>query len=159
LYRLIHPDGEGLTLKEAAIELDISVQTIHERYNTIERNFPEPILVLEYIKKTFKGNAKDIKHIYAGYKRFAEVKDLDFSLSIEDLEEIIQCPCIECEGEPIRDVVNFKTGNRFKCHHLGRFDTLIGYEYINCYPICAKCLDNRCPRAIGLSARKGKYER
>ena len=149
LYQLFHPNGKGYAPADIAIELNISVQGVYKMLKTMRQNYPKAFIFEEIDERLRKG-AKDIKHVYDGYKRIAKTKELDWGLSMEDLEEIVQLPCYECEGEPTKTAVNLKTGNKFKYHHLGRFDTQAGYTYVNCKSVCESCIkkDGYIPRSL-----------
>lgn len=128
LYRLISPDGEGLTHKKAAERLGISKQAFHKRYKIMKRDFEEAFMY-ENVEGHIVRDANEINNIYNGYKRIAKSKGIDWNLSLEGLEEIIRLPCYECEnGEPTRDAYNFEQGRRFKVNHLGRWDIQAPYN-------------------------------
>lgn len=140
LYKLIHPNGKGLTPQEAASKLNVTERSVYKMLKGMKEKY-QNAFIFEDIDKRLRKGAKDITHIFDGYKRIAKTKELDFTLSVEDLEEIVQLPCYECEAEPKKTAVNLKTGNKFKYHHLGRFDTKVGYIYINCKSVCKSCIE------------------
>lgn len=139
LYVLISPDGLGLTKKKAAERLGISKQAFHKRYKIMKRDFEEAFMY-ENVEELIVGDTNEIKNIYNGYVRFAKSKDIDWNLSLEELEETIRNSCNVCGEEPIREAYNFELGRRFKVNHLGRVDISKPYQYDNCYPICGKCI-------------------
>ena len=138
LFKLLHPNEGGLTLIEAAETLGISIQAVHKMYDLMKKQHPDAF-AYEIFEERQIGGASDIQHVYIGYKKFANIKGREFTLTIEDVEEILQLPCYGSECEPILPTVNTKTGNKFRRHHLSRFDTSSGYTYVNSKSICSKC--------------------
>ena len=158
LYKLIHPDYAGLTLEEAADILGIHIRSAQQRMANMRERCPQAFNYENYIKKE-EENINDIQAIYKGYLSQAKVKDIEWNLTIEEVEEIIQLECYQCGRKPTmglgvapgfycdsseqRVAYNHKTGYKFAYSRLWRYDVTKGFDYVNCVAICWSCLRRR----------------
>jgi len=154
LYKLIHPDFGDMTIEEAAKQLNISIRAAYRRIKRLKERCSEAFRFEEFIKKE-EENINSIESIYIGYKTIAIKRDLEFTISLEDMVEIIQLECFVCGQHPSnanreypKVAYNHKTGYKFPYNHLWRYDVTKGYTYINCVPICSKCIERRKNNAI-----------
>jgi hypothetical protein len=163
LYKLIHPDYVGLTLAEAASELDISVRAAQYRLANMRKTHPNAFNYEKFIEKE-EENISDITQIYKGYRNKAISNDIEWNLTIDDVEQIIQLECHICHKNPTmglgiapgfycdngvqRTAYNHKKGYKFTYHRLWRYDITKGFNYINCVSICWRCLRRRRLRDI-----------
>ena len=146
LYRLIHPDFEGLTLEEAANRLGIGLRAVQQLKRRMKNLFPEAfryeeqfvaimkekkVRSFESIVKGFKGNVK-VWSKYTGH-------EIPYELTDDELYSLITLPCCICNHEPYRSGVT-KEGNIFRYNYLRLGDYEKGYTYLNCYPLCWGCL-------------------
>lgn len=158
IYELIHPDFGDMTVEEAAKQLNISISAAYRRIKRLKERCPESFNFEDFIKKE-EENINNVKNIYAGYKTKAAVKGLEFTISLEDMIEIIQLECFGCGWMPSMELeavpgfiatnnkkrcaYNHKTGYKFPYHRLWRYDVTKGYTYINCVPMCSRCIIRR----------------
>ncbi|KKL56094.1 hypothetical protein LCGC14_2248850 [marine sediment metagenome] len=158
LYKLIHPDYAGFTLVEAADILGIHLRSAQQRVANMRKTHPQAFDYEKFIKKE-EENIYDIQAIYKGYLSQAKVKDIEWNLTIEELEAIIQLDCHVCgkynkinlgntpgfhaNSSIRRTAYNHKTGQKFAYHRLWRFDVTKGYDYVNCVSICWRCIRRR----------------
>jgi hypothetical protein len=80
--------------------------------------------------------------IFGSYKKRAEEKHRNFSLTEEQFRDLIFQNCYYCESPPS----NFRNYKRhkgidyvFKYNGIDRIDSSLGYIENNCVPCCAKC--------------------
>jgi len=149
IYELIHPDFEGLTIKDAAKKLGISLDSAYNRLSIMRKNHPEAFKFEKFDEK-LKGNAKNIEYIYNGYKAKAVASNLEFTITLDDFINVVQLECFVCNQHPSRAnrerprmAYYDKTGYKFPYNHLWRYDVTKGYTYINCVPMCSKCIERR----------------
>jgi len=149
IYELIHPDFGDMTVEEAAKELGITIRAAYRRIERMRERNPAAFRFEEFIKKE-EEYINSIENIYAGYKTIAAKRGLEFMISLEDMVEIIQLECSVCGQHPSRAnrehpkiAYNDKTGYKFPYNHLWRYDVTKGYTYINCVPMCSKCIERR----------------
>lgn len=87
-----------------------------------------------------------VNSMYSAYKESAKNRKIEFNLSGEDFQKLINLNCIYCGQEP--EERNYKTydksGNEKepytgKVNGIDRIDSSKGYEIDNCVPCCKKC--------------------
>lgn len=158
IYKLIHPEFGNMTIEEAAKELNITIRAAYSRIERMRESNPIAFRFEKFIKKE-EEHINSIESIYAGYKAVAAKRNLEFTISLEDMVEIIQLECSVCgyisplglesapgftaTNEEKQYAYNHKTGYKFPYNHLWRYDVTKGYTYINCVPICSKCAERR----------------
>lgn len=100
----------------------------------------------EKLKKHVKGKpahnkvdifCKESKIILQTYKFWAKKRNLNFKLSLEELQYLIMQPCKYC-GLKLSNQKNTKKGI-FKYNGIDRWDNSIGYEKENCLTCCNHC--------------------
>jgi len=101
IYKLIHPDFSNLSVEDAADVLGISFSSAYRRIKRIRSKYPEAFR----FEKELKGY-HNVNNIYAGYKRIAKTKGRKFSITINDLIEIIRVDCFFCGYRPIMRIVS-----------------------------------------------------
>ena len=91
-------------------------------------------------------NQKGLRHfLYASYKRNAKRRNIDFNLTFEEFNKIIQQNCYYCNNEPSHPTEKIlkERGNinepSFAYNGIDRLDNELGYNIDNCVPCCSKC--------------------
>lgn len=91
IYKLIHPEFGNLSVREAADILGINETSAYERIRRMRRKYPEAF--------RFKKELKDyhnVNNIYEGYRKIAKRKERKFTITLDDLIEIIRMDCFFC---------------------------------------------------------------
>ena len=78
-------------------------------------------------------NRNDVNQIILGYKRHAEAKGREFSLTYEQVKEIIEKPCTYC------GVSHSNKKRDYVYNGMDRYDNAKGYIYGNVLPCCIIC--------------------
>jgi 5-methylcytosine-specific restriction endonuclease McrA len=100
----------------------------------------------ERMKALHKGNVNKnaaFDAIVRDYKRGAKARGLEFSLTVEQIKELIQQRCFYCCCSPSK--VRDRNGKHiFKesvmiYNGIDRVDNNVGYVYNNCVPCCEEC--------------------
>ena len=140
VYKLVHPDLGGLSLKEAAGRLHITEEAARSRLKRMKEAYP---YAFRWENMDLKKSPRvgTLKAIYGGYKASATKHNTEFTLTKEDVYEIIQLPCAVCDKEP-RDEAVTEDGNYFKHNYLRRISRASGYTYLNTEPVCPRHSDN-----------------
>lgn len=88
----------------------------------------------------YPGNVSAILRLYAGYKRGASVRNLDFDLGLEEFKTITQQPCYYC-GIPPRQVIHTAHSKLISYTHNGidRINNEVGYVKGNIVACCTIC--------------------
>jgi len=158
LYKLIHPDYAGLILEEAAAILGITVGSARRRLNNMRERCPQAFNFEKFINKE-ERNISSITQIYKGYRNKAISKGIEWNLTQNEVESIIQLECHVCgkynkinlgntpgfhaNSNIRRTAYNHKTGQKYAYHRLWRYDVTKGFDYVNCVAICWRCLRRR----------------
>jgi hypothetical protein len=81
-----------------------------------------------------------ISKIYKQYRTGAKSRNYDFSLTLDDIVDIIFNNCYYCNGEPSNKCVLSYDTDRY-CYYNGidRIDNTKGYNLDNIVPCCHKC--------------------
>ena len=87
-----------------------------------------------------------INSMFTAYKESAKTRKIEFNLSGEDFQKLINLNCVYCGQEPEeRKLKTYdKSGNEKepytgKVNGIDRVDNSKGYEINNCVPCCKKC--------------------
>lgn len=94
----------------------------------------------ELAKKRMLPDNMGVKNqIILGYKRHAKDRNIDFSLSYDEVDNIINKNCFYCGDKPnnIKITKNCKDG--YPYNGIDRLDSNKGYIKENCVPCCKKC--------------------
>lgn len=100
------------------------------------------------IKKRLKNKSLENhggikRHIYMSYLKRAKEKNLEFSLSFNELIDLLQQNCTYCGAEPISTGEGYCKGNKidgeFKKNTIDRIDSLKGYSKDNVVCACNTC--------------------
>lgn len=76
------------------------------------------------------------------YKRSAQRKNHEFSLSVEDFRRLTSSNCYYCGVKPYRKRSNGRTKHSTYIYNgIDRVDNSIGYTLSNCVPCCFVCND------------------
>jgi len=173
VYKLVHPDFEGLTIAQAAERLGITESSARRRLNNMREDFPEAFRFEKFDNQKVAGMS-NIAQIYGGYKAKATNQGLEFTLTQDDVKELIQLECFNCGYLPNNSyavddyddnydhfnsefagmsIVNpseynkwaydEETGYRFPYNHLWRYDVSKGFTYDNVITLCTKCIQKR----------------
>lgn len=86
-----------------------------------------------------KSKLSPLKTLYGNYKRGAEQRYLDFDLSIEEFQEIINKNCYYCDSEPMQFLKKEQARHGIVYNGIDRKDNEIGYILENCVPCCKFC--------------------
>ena len=88
----------------------------------------------------YPGNVSAIIRLYAGYKKGASVRNLDFKLDIEEFKAITQQPCYYC-GIPPQQVIHTAHSKIISYTHNGidRINNGVGYVKGNVVACCTIC--------------------
>ena len=87
----------------------------------------------------------NIHSLFLSYKRGAENRDIEFSLSEVFCEKLFKSDCIYCGNKPMRERKIHKNQNDpernfgFKFNGIDRKDNSKGYTIENCVPCCTYC--------------------
>lgn len=149
LYKLIHPDFDGLSVKEAAAHLNINCRTVYALIDRMKHDFPYAFRfekvwtrIQRNMSKRPLVNLTNINLIYRNYKVFAKRKQIPFELSLDEFYEVITLPCMVCEKEGYKEGLT-KDGKLFKYGKLICQDFDTGFTYLNTFSICNSCLKNK----------------
>lgn len=78
--------------------------------------------------------------VYRGYKNSAIARNLEFSLSREEVRRVTSMPCSYCGVPPLQGFRNGKNNNGDYLHNgIDRLDPSFGYTPGNCCPCCTVC--------------------
>lgn len=135
-YKLIHPGLGGMTIKKAAESLGISENAVRKRLDKMKKAYP---YAFRWQDEKFKKTPRigTLNAIYGGYKAIATKKGVEFTLTKDDVYEIIQLPCAVCNKEPCDEAIT-EDGGYFKHHYLRRITAASGFTYLNTEPVCPK---------------------
>jgi len=77
--------------------------------------------------------------VYAGYRKNAIRRNIEFNISKEFFKEVTNKNCYYCGFPPsnYREIKNYY--GDFKYNGIDRIDNNVGYEESNCVPCCKKC--------------------
>lgn len=165
IYKLVHPDFEGLTVARAAEKLGINETSAYRRLDNMRKNFPEAFRFEKFEKQKVSG-MHNITQIYGGYKAQAVKKGVGFTLTKDGVKELIQLECFDCgylansSTEVIEDenleglsltcpsehqnwAYDEETGDRFPYNHLWRYNVTKGFSYDNVITLCTNCILRR----------------
>lgn len=78
------------------------------------------------------------KDVYREYVKKSKVRDIDFSLSLEDAAELFTKPCFYCGNSPNNCRVR-QSGTQVFYQGLDRVNNEIGYQKDNIVPCCKYC--------------------
>ena len=71
----------------------------------------------------------EIKYVYGDYKCRADKKHLEFSITLEQFDQIVRQPCYLCGKSSVGGHIN----------GVDRYDNTQGYILLNCRPCCGTC--------------------
>lgn len=74
-----------------------------------------------------------MRRLYRKYQRAAELRGLDFKLSLEDFHRITSSECSYCDRPPAQQTRNYTFNG------IDRLDGRAGYVLENCTPCCREC--------------------
>ena len=77
--------------------------------------------------------------VYKRYKKDAEKRNKEFSLSKKEFKEITSRKCFYCNKEPDKEKKSTKNTGSYKYNGIDRFDNKLGYVFENCVPCCTSC--------------------
>lgn len=110
-------------------------------------------LRLEHIKKvnSRKPEYTAITVYFNRYKSSAKRRNLEFSLSREQFEEITQKNCTYCNLPPSRKEVykGPKKESIYVSNGIDRVDSNLGYFYENCTSCCSRCNTMKMSDSVG----------
>jgi len=69
----------------------------------------------------------------------AKRRQLEWSLSIQEYDELTQKTCHYCNRPPSNEYGSKMYNGNFKYNGLDRLNNLVGYRYDNCVPCCKEC--------------------
>lgn len=75
---------------------------------------------------------------YGEYKRSAKYRNINFSLTKEQFNELVVKNCFYCDLMPTLKNLT-KVGIEIPTHGIDRVDNKKGYFYENCVPCCKRC--------------------
>lgn len=139
-YKLVHPDLGGLSYAEAAGRLHIKEGALRSRLARMKEAYPYAFR-WENMEKSKLQKVGTLNAIYGGYKGAATRHGTEFTLTKNDVYEIIQLPCVVCNKEPREEAV-IDGGGYFKHNYLRRVSKAEGYTYFNTEPVCPRHSDN-----------------
>jgi len=91
-------------------------------------------------------NGGELTAVILGYKRHANRRGLSWSLSREQVKEIIASPCNYCGAEPSNKKTTKNSIDPFVYGGIDRVDNMYGYSIDNVVPCCSIC--NRAKGAL-----------
>ena len=77
--------------------------------------------------------------IYGHYKRSAKERNLDFSLTKEQVRELIEQDCYYCGQKPVARFTAVGCAGDYESNGIDRVDNSKGYVLDNCVPCCKMC--------------------
>lgn len=80
-----------------------------------------------------------MQSLYTSYRRGAEVRGLEFALSVEQFEELTKQNCFYCNAEPKSEKRDRFNNGGYTYNGIDRADNSIGYLPSNCLPCCKRC--------------------
>ena len=89
--------------------------------------------------KRLPNNKGVINQIILGYKRHARDRGLDWELTYEQVEDIIQSPCFYCGEEKSNLKITKNCQEGFRYNGIDRIDSSKGYVIGNVVASCKKC--------------------
>lgn len=127
----------GISLKEVAVEFNVNHYSLKRyclknKYDVV-LNSPEKL-----VKKRKEKSAKN--SLFGDYKHRASKKNLEFTLTFKEFDEITDKNCYYCEEKPKNK--KYANGNKKAfCFYSGidRLDNNKGYTLENSVPCCAEC--------------------
>ena len=93
-------------------------------------------------KTSLPRDAAGFNYIRRNIKRGATNRDLEWTLSDDDLKDIIVCPCFYCGSDPyniVREMQQMYSPSRMKWNGIDRVDSSKGYVQGNIVPCCTQC--------------------
>jgi hypothetical protein len=124
---------------------------------TLRRSKSDPPIncgCLKYLGKPKNIRHKDpgaiaINHVYSQYKYAAKRRRLEWSLSAEEFNKLIQQNCYFCGSKPNREYNPYKWQAKVVSKRreesvvvvngIDRLDSAVGYNSTNCVPACTQC--------------------
>lgn len=89
-------------------------------------------------RRTADGTRLEINTIISIYKSNAKKRDIEFSISYVDFEEIVDSPCYFC-GDKGVNILRKRGYSEYRYTGIDRVDNDLGYIKSNCVPCCAWC--------------------
>lgn len=90
------------------------------------------------IKRVPRGRSS-LKSCFTVYKGSAKIRHLDFSLSIEQFQEITSQKCFYCGAEPSNSHIRTRGNGSYVYNGIDRVDNKQGYINGNVVPCCKCC--------------------
>jgi hypothetical protein len=96
------------------------------------------------LRETSGGNTLDsgqshFNKIYYQYRKDAQKRNIQFSISREEFKKIIDRNCHYCEAEPSTGFVEKKRNGSYLHNGIDRKINSLGYNIDNCLPCCSRC--------------------
>lgn len=87
--------------------------------------------------------------LFDHYKRAAQARKLDFSLSLDEFGVITKKNCFYCGIEPMQRAGDKNANGKYVYNGIDRVDNSIGYTLENCVPCCGKCNQAKMDMSLG----------
>ena len=78
-------------------------------------------------------------HVFYTYKREAIKRGYSFSLTQNEVENLVKQNCFYCGQKPVHPFRGYVRDYTFICNGIDRLDNNIGYIIDNCVPCCKTC--------------------
>lgn len=90
-------------------------------------------------RKPLPNKQSHVNIIYAHYRRSARDRNIEFTLSKEQIRELIEQDCHYCGQKPIVRYTSESCAGQYEWNGIDRVDNSKGYIEGNCVPCCKTC--------------------
>jgi transposase len=163
IYSLVHPDIGGMSIKEAANRLGITIHSARYRLDRMEEIYPDAFRFRDMlteeqtqISNSYKkeGEMSRLTKIMSRTKQLAKKYKVPFELDEEQFLEIIRSECFVCGKDGVKDGIT-EDGRHFKYNMILLRCFSIGFNYTNSYTVCNNCYNNQSWRNLQRYKRMG----
>ncbi len=89
-----------------------------------------------------------VNSIYGHYKQSAKSRNIEFNLSKEEFQSIIEKKCFYCGIEPRESSAHSNLCGTYSWNGVDRMDSSVGYLTENCVPCCSSCNWSKGTRSV-----------
>lgn len=90
-------------------------------------------------RRILPSGEASFNHLYSSYRRRADQKKIQFSLTKGEFSSLINQNCTYCGGPPTRHHFSKGSATPYICNGVDRVDNAVGYTIDNSVPCCGTC--------------------